>query len=321
MRITLVYNPKAGGDAGPSRDDLLGWLERAGLEARYCNSKKDDLDEALADPGALVVAAGGDGTIAKVARRLGGRGIPLAVLPLGTANNIARSLGVEGDAEPMIAALGAAPLAELPRRRLDVGVARARWGERRFVEGVGAGLIAGLLASDEGDGEGEDPPTKERTSDPEERVALGLELLRRVATETEARRWRITADGRTVAGDFLMVEAVNIRALGPRLGLAPEADPGDGKLDLVLVREAERGALLDYLDRLRAGERAEPPVRARRVHSIRIAGERDSFAGHFHIDDKRWPGEEKLGRDFDDDDRRVPAVEIGLGLAVDVVVP
>jgi diacylglycerol kinase (ATP) len=312
MRVTLIHNPKAGGDAGPSKDDLLEWLERAGVEAVYCNSKKDDLDDALEDPGALVVAAGGDGTIARVARRLGGRGIPLAVLPLGTANNIARSLGLDGDVERAIAALGATPLPEQRRRRLDVGVVRARWGERRFVEGVGAGLIAALLATDER----EERATKDRTDDPEERVALGLELLRRVAAETEPRRWRITADGRTVAGDFVMVEAVNIRALGPRLGLAPDADPGDGRLDLVLVRESERDTLIDYLDRLIAGERADPPVRPRRVHSIRIAGEPDSFAEHFHVDDKRWPT--KL--EASDDDRRVPAVEIGLQMGVDVVV-
>ena len=313
MRVTLIHNPKAGGDAGPSKDDLLGWLERAGLDAVYRNSKKDDLDDALEDPGALVVAAGGDGTIAKVARRLGGRGIPLAVLPLGTANNIARSLGLDGGIEEAVAALGAVALPELPRRRLDVGVVRARWGDRRFVEGVGAGLIAALLATDER----EERSTKERAEDPEERVALGLELLRRVAAETEARRWRITADGRTVAGDFVMVEAVNIRALGPRLGLAPDADPGDGKLDLVLLRESEREALVDYLDRLIAGEPADPPVRPRRVHSIRIAGEPHSFAEHFHVDDKRWPTE----LETEEDDRRVPSVEIGLMMAVDVVVP
>jgi diacylglycerol kinase family enzyme len=313
MRVTLVHNPKAGGDPGPSKDDLLGWLERAGLDAVYSNSKKDDLDDALADPGALVLAAGGDGTIAKVARRLGGRGIPLAILPLGTANNIARSLGIDDGIEASIAALGASPLPEQPRRRLDVGVVRARWGERRFVEGVGAGLIAALLATDER----EEKATKARTDDPEERVALGLELLRRVAAETEARRWRVTADGRTVTGDFVMVEAVNIRALGPRLGLAPDADPGDGKLDLVLLRESERDALVEYLDRLVAGERADPPVRPRRVHSIRIAGEHDSFAEHFHVDDKRWP----TALESDEDDRRIPAVEIGLQMAVDVVMP
>lgn len=311
MRATLLHNPKAGGDAAASRDDLLAWLERAGVEAVYVNSKKDDLDAALEDPGALVVAAGGDGTIAKAARRLAGRGIPLAILPFGTANNIARSLGIDGDAERLVAALGAVPFGDLPRRRLDVGVARARWGERRFVEGAGAGLIAALLAADE---HGE-KATKDHTDDPEHRIALGLELLRRVAGEMPARRWRVTADGHTLTGEFVMVEAVNVRSLGPRVRLAPDADPGDGKLDLVLVRESQRDALLAYLDRVAVGETLDPPVRVRRVHSVRIAGEPASFE-HFHLDDKRWPKElPEAG------DRRIPAVELALRLAVDVVVP
>ena len=313
MRVTLMHNPKAGGDAAASKDDLLGLLEGAGMEPVYVNTKKDDLDDALADPGALVIAAGGDGTIAKVVRRIAGRGIPLAILPFGTANNIARSLGIEGDAASLIEALGAVPLRHASRRRLDVGVARARWGERRFVEGAGAGLIAALLATDAR----QEKATKDHTDDPERRVELGLELLRRVAGEMEARRWRVTADGQSLVGDYVMVEAVNIRSLGPRVRLAPDANPGDGKLDLVLVREAGRAALVEYLERLLAGESPDPPVRARRVHTVRIAGARESFEHDFHLDDKRWKiGEEEDG---ETEDRRVPAVELSCLLAVEVV--
>jgi diacylglycerol kinase family enzyme len=53
--------------------------------------------ERLVDP-----PAGGDGTAANAARTVAGRAIPLAVLPLGTANNIARSLGYVGSIEELI---------------------------------------------------------------------------------------------------------------------------------------------------------------------------------------------------------------------------
>ena len=93
----------------------------------------------------LVVVAGGDGTVARVARRMVGRGVPVAILPAGTANNIARSLGLLKQ-----------PFEELVRgwrdaRRvqLDVGIAAGPWGERYFVEGLGAGLFAGLLVRSE----------------------------------------------------------------------------------------------------------------------------------------------------------------------------
>ena len=54
----------------------------------------------------LVVAAGGDGTVATAARVLAGRKIPLAILPLGTANNIARSLNSDGPLDTLVASWG-----------------------------------------------------------------------------------------------------------------------------------------------------------------------------------------------------------------------
>src|SRR5690606_7135637 len=88
------------------------------------------------EPGDLVVAAGGDGTFGRVARRLVGSDRPLAILPLGTANNVARHLGLALDPSRAIAQLASAE-----ERRMDVGVARGSFGTRLFFEGAGLGLL------------------------------------------------------------------------------------------------------------------------------------------------------------------------------------
>ena len=92
MRVTLFHNPSAG-DAPLTADQLTSILSDAGYQVHY-QSTKDDLSAVLEDVGDLAIVAGGDGTVAKVARALADTDIPLAVLPMGTANDFARTLEV-----------------------------------------------------------------------------------------------------------------------------------------------------------------------------------------------------------------------------------
>src|SRR5688500_12104225 len=101
MRVTAIYNPEAG-PQGMTRERLARLLERAGYGATYVSAKGKRWKSSLENAGDLVVVAGGDGTTAKVAKRLAGRGVPLAILPAGTANNIARSLGLDRPLEHLV---------------------------------------------------------------------------------------------------------------------------------------------------------------------------------------------------------------------------
>jgi hypothetical protein len=65
--------------------------------------------------------------------------------------------------------------------------------------------------------------------------------------------------------------------------LAPDADAGDARLDLVLVRAADRHALSEYV--ARGSTRAPPPVAARRVRRVTV----DWPERHTHVDDAPWP--------------------------------
>lgn len=273
MRITLIHNPGAGAKRRHKTEaaEICAFLGRHGHEVRYRSAKEDGWKRVLKKNADLVVVAGGDGTVAKVARRMVGRGVPVTVLPTGTANNIARTLGlVERPFEELVRAW------EHPRRvKLDIGIASGPWGERYFIEGVGAGLFAGLLAN----------PARKKLKTRKAPVERGLERLRKAAMRCEPLEVHARLDGADISGRYILIEAVNLPFLGPNLHLSHDSQPGDGQFDVVLVSEEERERLIYYLghwqdnrDRL-----AMLPMRRGRHLEIEWTG----FA--LHIDDKLKP--------------------------------
>jgi diacylglycerol kinase (ATP) len=242
MRVTLMHNPKAGHDS-PADDDLVELLEDAGYKVEYQSTKKKKWKKALDEPADLVVAAGGDGTIAKVAVEMADRDVPLAILPVGTANNIATSLGLRGSLEDTIESWETAG-----RRRFDIGVVEGPWGQTRFLEAVGFGLFTHAMAVVE---------TREETAEPDHRdeeLDRDLKFLRTTLSAVRARPWKLWLDDEDLSGDYFLMEAMNIRCIGPNLCLAPGADPGDGRLNLVLLSEADRS----HFERFLGGQGERP---------------------------------------------------------------
>lgn len=235
VRTLLLHNPTAGA-SHPHGDELLRQLKAAGFRPKD-QSSKDDYSQTLRKQWDLVIVAGGDGTVARVARRLRDREIPLAILPIGTANNIARALGLNGDIKTLISHLGRSQ-----PKRLDVGVARGPWGKRRFLEAVGFGTIAKTIAHS-----GPKPPNALR-------IDMGREELQKYLEEAKAERFEVDVDGEVFAGEFLLVEIMNLGRTGPALPISFTAEHDDGLLDVVFVfrRDARR--------RYRIARRAHHPV-------------------------------------------------------------
>ncbi|HEX8068374.1 MAG TPA: diacylglycerol kinase family protein [Pyrinomonadaceae bacterium] len=278
MHVTLIHNPGAGDDARHDADELRTLVRAAGHEVAYHSSKKKGWKKALADARELVAVAGGDGTVGKVAKRLAGRGVPLAVLPLGTANNIARTLGLTGHtAEQLIA--GWARARRVP---FDIGVADGPWGECRFIESVGAGLFASLMAKLDA----RDNLALAHVADPEERLRHVVRLLRERVRDWPAKPLRVELDGADLSGAYFLLEVLNIRHVGPNLMLAPAADPGDARLDVLLLADGDRAALDAYLAGCLSGRDAVPVLPVRRVRRVRF--EWTGFG--LHLDDEAWPG-------------------------------
>jgi diacylglycerol kinase family enzyme len=238
-KAILVHNASAG-IREPSLEQLTALIEAAGYRVKYRNSKRPDLEAKLDKQGDLVVAAGGDGTIAKVAKILLSKpeqGAPLAILPIGTANNIALSLGITEQPDALIPRWN-----ETPLRKLSHGIVHAHWGEQRFIEGVGLGSLA----------EATTPKPKDK-SDPKGRdykINQGRIAFRRAIKHAKPERLYVTVDGTRIEDEVVLVEVLNISQVGPRLRLAPNADPGDNLLDVAYVTTEHREALLEWLDAL-----------------------------------------------------------------------
>lgn len=278
MKITLVHN-RAAGD-GQNADHLIRLLRDAGHKVRH-RSSQDDWKRLLKEPADLIVVAGGDGTVARVILAAADREVPFAAIPIGTANNIGKTLGVLGDARELVETWSASPGARLP---FDLGAVAAPWGHYRFVEAVGGGPVADLISR------GKEIAAAATLLGRE--TDRALHLLGELVREAPTHHWQIDADGIDLSGDYLAVEVLNIRFVGPNLPLAPEADTGDGQLDLVLIGEDGREPLLAYLEsRLHLASGKLPDlqvVRARHIELIVPAAVR------CHLDDRMWPSDEPL---------------------------
>jgi diacylglycerol kinase family enzyme len=279
MRILLLHNPNAGREEHEA-EDLVKALAQAGHEAIYQSSKKKGIRKAIQNEIDLVLVAGGDGAVGKAARYLIGSKIPLSILPLGTANNMARTLGFTASAETLIA-----KISQGKRRAFDVGLARGPWGKRYFFEGAGAGLFADYLLAPRKEAE-----TGQKISKAEEMKRHVVEM-RRQLQDYKARPWRIELDGKDCTGRYLLWQVMNIRSVGPVLTLAPGARTDDGELDFIGAREEDRGVLLDYLDARLAGTKVKFPLRTKRFKKMRVRWKKSPL----HFDDQVWPeeGEER----------------------------
>lgn len=277
MRVVLVHNPGAGQHAQSDTDKLIELVRAQGHEVRYQSCKDDDWAKALESPADLVAVVGGDGTVARVMKRMAGRSTPVAPLPAGTANNICTALGIVGR-----------PVEELVRGwkegrrvKLDVGTASGPWGERTFIEGVGAGLFASTVP------ELESSSALKELKTPADKVKFALRKLRQLLERTRAVKIKGVLDGRDVSGKYVLFEAMNVPYIGPNLFLAPDSRRGDGQFDLVMATEAERERLLHYLDIWQQEKQRLAVLPTRQGKLLRM--EWTGFP--VHLDDEFWPAE------------------------------
>ena len=268
MRICLYWNPTAGDEA--PLDDITAQIRNAGHEVTRVLGRHDDPASAVGLPVDAVVAAGGDGTVARAARSLVGSPMPLAVLPLGTANNIATSLGINDDPAAAIAAWSRQQVT-----RMDIGVVSDEHGEHLFVEGVGTGLLPKAISR------GRNHPEKHRAADVAEEMAWARGMFLEALDALQPQHSRISIDGEAIEGDYLLVEVLNIASVGPRLRLSAETAPADGMLSLVIAVADDRDAIRAHLRRSWEDDDSHAWLKSWRGTRIEVEGWRE-----YHVDDQ-----------------------------------
>jgi len=282
MRVTIIQNPHSG-DGVLSGAEFVTLAAAAGHKATYASTEDPAaVATALAAPTDLVAIAGGDGTIRDVARRLIGRDVAITVVPTGTANNLAKNLGISGEASELVRGWDRGT-----RVTFDTALVSGCCGPRVMFEGAGLGPIAVTIAA-------LTPvtPREARPDRPEDELRRDLKVMREILADYPAHECQVTLDGRDLSGSFVAIQVMNIPSIGPNVRLAPDADWSDGYLDLVLVSPGDRMTLREYLT-ARIDERHPPlalPVQRGRDVRIGWTGSR------VHVDDEVWPNEEDAAR-------------------------
>ncbi len=187
-----------------------------------------------------VVATGGDGTLRTVAQGLVGTRTPLGLLPMGTENVLARSVGIPLDLEGACRHLVRSPV-----RQMDVGCVAGQ----QFLCFAGIGFDAQVV-------EEVDPQAKEALgSMAYVAAALGAAWKHRDLVP----RARLTVDGRTFEHEFWLILVGNIPLYGGQLRLTPRACPRDGLLDVCVFERADALGTLRQWMGAAVGAHAELP--------------------------------------------------------------
>ena len=281
IKVTLIHNPSAGDDAQASGERIVQLIRAAGHKVNYRSSKDRKWKKALKKTCDIVAVAGGDGTVGKVARRLIGSRTPLAILPMGTANNIANTLGITGRSlQQLIKGWNTARCINF-----DAGVAKGPWGSRCFIEGFGTGLFAEVMYQLKGE-KNNGLPSSGKSS---EVINSVLAVLKKQLQGYRSIKMTVRLDGQDVSGDYVLLEALNIGHIGPNLDLVSRVDINDGFFDVVFVTKRERAKLSRYLTDRISRKRSRLKLTTRRGRHLQIEWE----SSPVHIDDTPWPEDEE----------------------------
>jgi diacylglycerol kinase family enzyme len=273
-RAVLLHNPGAG-EGALSRNALVKLMKAAGFKCSYSSTKPlrwDNVETADID---FLVLAGGDGTVRKVAQELLGRTVldkrlPIGLLPLGTANNIARTLELHENAEENVHGWKTGSI-----KQFDVGSIAGLGKPSFFLESFGYGLFPKLMHEMKVSG-------KDDLSDPGEKLEAALALLYELILSSPAKKCKLAIDEKDHSGNFLLLEVMNTRSIGPNLVLAPDADPGDGKFDVVLIPEARRSELAEYVRKKLDGKELQFDFLLINAQTLQVHWD----GKHLHVDDE-----------------------------------
>lgn len=270
--VFVVVNPRAGGGrAGGAWPELsrrlaarLGRFESALTDCR--GDATGIVRQAVARGARLVVAVGGDGTLNEAINGLaledGGLvpDVQIAAIPAGTGSDFARTLAPGGDADAAIAAI-----AEGGIRKIDLGRAAFRASDgglrRRLFANVASFGLSGVIDRMVENGPKRLLPGK----------AVFLLAALRAVTTFPFQRVRLTFDdAEMLETEVALVAVANGRFFGGGMKIAPDAEPDDGMMDVVVLSRTARATLLKDLPLVyRGAHRDHPAITIRRARRLR----------------------------------------------------
>ena len=263
MHVGVIVNPFSGGPRAPLPSGaarlaaVRAMADRTAeaIEVAATNGHGHAAElarEFVARGSSRVVVCGGDGTVNEAAGPLIGTGVALGIVPSGSGDGLARGLGLR---RPVDEAFAAA--VRQPARAIDVGFL----GDRHFLNIAGVGFDAAVA------------DVFNRRSKRGHAGYLRDSLLG--VWSYKPLKYDVKVGNERFEGPRFVVAFANCREYGNGLILAPDADPGDGQLEMIMV--AGGSAIQQFWRARRLSWRRLAPaegVRRSRITSASVSGER-----------------------------------------------
>ena len=259
IRVKLIANPGAGDVllSAARLEDVAHYLMDAGLDVdvALARPKKEAIpiaQQAVKDGYDVVVAMGGDGTLGAVIRGIAGSRVSLGIIPAGTENDIARSLGIPEDMKEACAIIAAGHT-----RNLDLGQVSTRKRKKfHFFMVTAVGLTATIFPMINAAKAGKLSGVKDAVMtvlqfDTKPTVYLTLDNESKIEVET------------------MLVTIANTPITGAKNLVAPDASMEDGLLDIAVYPGFTKADLLSYFIKT-AKEGITPDGRIQRYRAKKI---------------------------------------------------
>lgn len=273
-RLCLICNPIA--RSGAAKETAARVCERltergvpfTAWETEYPGHASELAQRALREGYSRIVAVGGDGTLRETALPLVHTDAVLGLIPCGTGNDLARTLGIPPD----------------PERAVDVLLSGT---DIHIDAGTANGIVFFNVA-----GFGFDVDVLDYTDALKPRCKNGstayfLGLMKALFGLKLRRSVIAFADG-TLEKDVLLIAAGNGRFFGGGMEVTPQADPSDGLLDVCIIHDVNFFSALTVLPRFMKGKHLSTPyVTYRREKTVTVACEPTS---RIEVDGERMPG-------------------------------
>jgi diacylglycerol kinase (ATP) len=257
----LIANPGSGDTS--SRGKLLEQVTRClkdqGIEVDVAVAKPKEeaipiARRAVKDGYKIIIAMGGDDTVEAIIRGIAGSKARLGIIPAGTANDLAKSLGI-----PEYPAQACALIASGQFRKLDLGQVKVRKGKKlSFFElvtiGIGAAVYPDALHASKG------------------RLSSVKDVIQTVLTHEASPRVTLVMDGESrVTVESMLAIVSNVPLIGPNMLVDPNASTDDGLFDVSVFPNYSKAELLTYFTKVaKEGHADDGRIQRYRAHKLKV---------------------------------------------------
>lgn len=262
----VAINPKSGGGRGLTLSkEVVAYFDNKKIDYKVVSAPsaillKRDLEDSLNRPGSIdgVISVGGDGLAHLILQSVVPRKIPFAVIPAGTGNDIARTLGWSLDnLTPFLDRI-----TSTQAKQIDLGIADSEW-------------FAAILST------GFDSIVNERANrmpwpkGPQRyNVAIALELPRFVA-----RNYTLQLDGQKIHTEAALIAIGNGRSYGGGMYVCPQAKLDDGLFDIMILKPVSKIEFLKVFPSVYSGSHINhPAVEFHRAAKVSLEADAVAYA-------------------------------------------